>query len=160
MATFDMSSRTAGMKYLVRFAATLLALLLLSGIEVQAMSILDFSRLALDDQATYVSAMVEGSAKMLRDNGHPDQAQKAIDLFKNSTKQGGVNQLAMNLKELQLQNIRNADNPNNRAPVYDVEAAMEHTLRDNGIVVPASYLKTINRNFQPVFPMRAHTMGP
>jgi len=109
-----------------------------------------------DDDATYVTAMVEGVAKILRANGEPDQARKVIALFKDSSKQGGVNQLAMNMKAMNALNNRNAINPNNRAHVYEVEDAMERTLKDNGITVPASALLAINRDFRPVGPPRVH----
>jgi len=124
----------------------------------QAMSFEDFIRMNDDDDATYVAALVEGAAKMLRAKGQPDQAGKLVALFKDSGKQGGVNQLAQNMKTLNALNNRNAINPNNRAPVYEVENAMELTLKDNGIIVPASYLLSINRNFQPAGPPRSMTV--
>jgi hypothetical protein len=142
-----------------RIAAALLALTLLSTGHAPAMSILRFARMNLDDQATYITALVEGAAHQLRAAGHPDQAQKAIDLFKDPSKQGGLNQLAMNLKNLQIQNIHNGDNPNNRIPDADVEAAMELTLRDNGITLPAGSLKNVNHDFHPMFPPRSHNDG-
>jgi hypothetical protein len=142
------------------FAAGFVLVSFLCASDARAMAILEFARMNLDDQATYVAALVEGSAKMLRADGHPDQAQKVIDLFKNSTKQGGVNQLAMKLKELHAENDHNAINPNNRAHVYDVEDAMAATLHENGIEVPVKYLETINRNFAPAYPFRSHTGGP
>lgn len=122
----------------------------------RAMAILDFIKLNDDDASTYITALVEGSAKMLRANGHPDQARKAVALFKDPGKTGGVNQLALNLRMLNSQNNRNAINPNNRAHVFDVEDAMALTLRDNGIIVPVSYLEPINKDFRPVGPPRAH----
>jgi hypothetical protein len=94
---------------------------------------------------------------MLRTNGQPDQAGKVIAFFKDSSKQGGVNQLAMNMKMMDGLNTRNAINPNNRAHVYEVEDAMERTLKDIGIIVPTSYLLAINQNFQPVGPPRPLT---
>jgi len=124
------------------------------------MAILDFVRMNDDDDATYVTSLVEGSAKMLRAQGHANQAEKVVALFKNSSKNGGVNQLALNLKMLAGQNNRNAINPNNRAPVYGVEDAMALTLKDNGIIVPASYLLTINKDFQPSGPPRQQPVGP
>jgi len=148
------------MKFTLRIAAILLACAIFGANDARAMAILDFARMNLEDQATYITSLVEGSAKMLRTSGHTDQAQKLVDLFKNSTKQGGIHQLAINLKNLQLQNTRNGDNPNNRIPDADVEAAMALTLRDNGITVPAGFLLTINRNFQPQFPPRAHADLP
>lgn len=125
----------------------------------KAMSILDFARMNLDDESTYVALLVEGTAKMLRAHGQADQARKAIALFKNSGKDGGVNQLAMNLKMLNGLNNRNAINPNNRAPVYEVEDAMELTLKDNRIMVPAGFLFTINRDFRPSGPPRSRITG-
>jgi hypothetical protein len=145
------------MKLTTRLVTVVLALVCANN--ARAMAILDFARMNLDDQATYVSSLVEGSAKMLRAQGHPDQAQKAIDLFKNSTRQGGVNQLAMNLKTMAQTNNLHATNPNNRIPDFEVEDAMQLTLRDNGIIVPASYLKAITRDFHPMFPPRPHTDG-
>ena len=132
--------------------------LLFSG-HAQALPILKFVRLNNDDEATYVTSLVEGSAKMLKAHGQADQAQKAIALFKDSSKNGGVNQFALNLKMLNGMNTRNAINPNNRAPVYEVEDAMERTLKDNGIIVPVSYLLTINKDFQPSGPPRSLTVG-
>jgi hypothetical protein len=147
------------MNVTMRLASIILALSLLGTGHARALAILDFINMNLDDQATYVTSLVEASAKKLRADGHPDQAQKTIGLFKDSTKKGGVNQLAVNMKSMQLTNNRNATNPNNRAPAYDVEAAMEATLRDNGINVPVSYLEGVNRDFHPVFPMRGHQFG-
>ncbi len=142
-------------------AARLAVLLLLVGAlgsgGARALSFHDFIRMNDDDDATYVTALVEGAAKMLRANGHPDQATKVVAFFKDSSKQGGVNQLAINMKAMNALNNRNAINPNNRAHVYEVEDAMELTLKDMGILVPAAYLLTINQNFQPAGPPRPVT---
>jgi hypothetical protein len=94
---------------------------------------------------------------MLRANGQPDQASKVIAFFKDSRKQGGVNQLAMNMKAMNGLNNRNAINPNNRAHVYEVEDAMALTLKNHGIIVPVGYLLAINQDFQPVGPPRPLT---
>jgi len=126
-------------------------------VEAKAMSLDDFARMNFDDEATYVALLVEGSAKMLKANGQPDQARKAITLFHDSSKNGGVAQLASNLKTINALNKRNAINPNNRAPVYQIEDAMELTLKDAGIIVPTSYLLSINQNFRPSGPPRAIT---
>jgi hypothetical protein len=124
----------------------------------RALSFHDFIRMNDDDDATYVTAMVEGAAKMLRANGQPDQARKLVAFFKDSGKQGGVNQLAMNMKMMNGLNNRNAINPNNRAHVYEVEDAMELTLKDNGFLVPACYLLAVNQNFRPIGPPRQETV--
>ena len=143
------------MKSKIRLAVGLLLLIALGSGCARAMSFHDFIRMNDDDDATYVTAMVEGTAKMLRANGQPDQARKLIAFFKDSGKQGGVNQLAMNMRAMNGLNNRNAINPNNRAHVYEVEDAMELTLKDNGIIVPVSYLLAINQTFRPVGPPRS-----
>jgi sorbitol-specific phosphotransferase system component IIA len=132
---------------------TFLLLVILAAGRAPAMDILFFSRMNLDDQATYVTALIEGAAQMLREQGHPDQAQRVIDLFKDKSPNGGVHQMAYNLKHLEEENVHNGDNPNSRAQVYDVEAAMEQTLQDAGIRVPLPYLETINRHFTPFYPL-------
>jgi hypothetical protein len=114
-----------------------------------AMPIQDFAKMNDDDDATYVTALVEGSAKWLKTQGHPEQAQKAIDFFRDSSKSGGLNQLVVTMKLMNGQNNRNAINPNNRAHVLDVEDAMRSTLSDKGINVPLKVLQAINKNFSP-----------
>jgi succinyl-CoA synthetase alpha subunit len=141
----------------VFLAASLLLLIALGSGRARALSFHDFIRMNDDDDATYITAMVEGAAKMLRANGQPDQARKVVAFFKDSSKQGGVNQLAMNMNPMNGLNNRNAINPNNRAHVYEVEDAMALTLKENGIIVPAGYLLAINQNFQPVGPPRPVT---
>jgi hypothetical protein len=128
-------------------AAIFLLTILLSG-HARAMPIEDFAAMNDDDDATYVTAMVEGTAKMLKTHGQADLAQKTINLFRDSSKKGGLNQLIMNLKTLSTQNTRNQDNPNNRSPVYDVEDAMALTLKNNGVDVTADFLRTINEDFR------------
>jgi hypothetical protein len=118
------------------------------------MAIQDFAKMNDSDDATYVTAMVMGVAKWLRSQGHPDQAQKTIDLFKDATKRGGLNQLVVTMKLMNGQNNFNSINPNNRAHPLEVEDAMVRTLGDNGITVPLSYLKTVNKDFQPAGPPR------
>jgi succinyl-CoA synthetase alpha subunit len=147
------------MKSKVCLAVGLLLLIALGSGRARALSFLDFVRMNDDDDATYVTAMVEGAAKMLRAKGEPDQAQKLVAFFKDSSQQGGVNQLAMNMKALNALNNRNAINPNNRAHVYEVEDAMELTLIDHGFIVPARDLLAINQNFRPAGPPRSVTVS-
>ena len=135
------------MKLKALFAA--LSFGLLGAYPALALPIHDFAKMKMDDQATYVTSLVEGAASMLKTHSQPDQAQKALTLFKDSGKTGGLNQFVLNLKMMEGMNNRNATNPNNRAHVYEVEDAMELTLKHNGIIVPASYLLTINQNFIP-----------
>ena len=116
------------------------------------MSILYFAKMKMDDQATYVANMVEGAAKILKQEGHPDQAQKALDIFNDSGKTGGLSQFVASLKSTDAENRKNAINPNNKKPVLQVEDAMERMLKDNGILIPAKTLLTINEHFMPAAP--------
>jgi len=120
--------------------------------KASAMPILYFAKMKNPDRATYIDNMVEGVAKILKDQGHPDQAQQVIDLFGNATKDGGVNRFVMNLKECDLTNRHNAINPNNRKTVLQVEDAMAKTLKDIGIIVPVKELLAINEHFMPAAP--------
>ncbi len=142
----------------MKLSVCLVAVVLLAGVlssgNARAMAIFDFAKMNTDDEATYVTSLVVGSAKMLRAQGHPDQARRVVALFKDSSKNGGLNQFALQLKALHEINDRNAINPNNRAYAYQVEDAMELTLKDNGFIVPARYLLQVNKDFRPVGPLR------
>lgn len=117
-----------------------------------AMQIYAFAKLKTPDQATYVDNMVEASSKMLKEQGHPDQAQQILDLFRNTTKEGGVNQFVMKMKDCDVLNRRNATNPNNRHPVLQVEDAMSLMLKEHGIIVPVKFLLSVNEHFMPTIP--------
>jgi hypothetical protein len=140
-------------------AASILILPFTAG-SANAMTIDDFAAMNNDDDATYVALLVEAAAHMFKANGQPDQAAKAIAYFKDSSSNGGVHQLATYLKMKNAQNKRNAINPNNRAPVYQVEDAMELAFKDAGLIVPAKFLLDSGKDFHPSGPPRAFTTGP
>jgi hypothetical protein len=129
-------------------AVSLAAVFAFSG-SSRAMTLDNFARLNVDDEATYVTMMVESSAKLLRQQGKPDEATKTLALFHDASKNGGVSQLAMNLKAAHNRNIMNQINPNNRAAEIMVEDAMARTLKDNGIIVPVSFLLGVQKDFHP-----------
>ena len=140
------------------FAVVLLAGLLTSQ-AAQAMTFDAFGRMNDDDEATYVTGMVSGASDLLKAQGHPDQADKVIALFHDTSNDGGVHQFALNLKSLFNLNKRNATNPNNRANPYIVEDAMEMTLKDKGLVVTAAQLLAMNKDFRPAGLPRKHAPG-
>ena len=140
------------MKYpLYALLGAMLAGLFASG-PARAMTIENFAKLNEDDESTYVTEMVSGTSDYLKAQGHADQAAKVIALFKDSSRNGGLNQFAVNLKTLFSVNHRNATNPNNREPVYEVEDAMARTLSDAGVTVTPKFLQTFNQNFQSTGP--------
>jgi len=124
------------------------------------MTIENFARLTLDDEASYVTLLVTRSAHMLRTQGKPDMADKAVALFKDPSKSGGVTQLAMNLKAVNNQNNLHATNPNNRVPELQIEDAMAATLKANGIIVPVSFLLSCQKEFKPSGIRRSVTLEP
>ena len=123
------------------------------------MTLEDFGRMNDDDEAGYVAFLVEASGQMLKARGHADQAAQVVPLFKDTSKDGGVQLFAYHLKSIYRLNKKNAINPNNRAPVYQVEDAMAQTLRDKGIMVPAKDLIEAGKGFHPEGPMRQHILG-
>lgn len=146
------------MTFAARLAATILCASCLTG-TAQAMAPEEFARMNNDDEATFVALLVEASAKMLKANGQPNQAAKTIALFHDPSQNGGVPQLAFHLRTLNNLNNRNATNPNNRAPVYQVEDAMVLTLKDAGIHVSVSYLLDADKDFRPSGPPRSLVSG-
>jgi hypothetical protein len=140
------SGRTGSMKVKTGLIASVFLAILVSG-PARAMSIHDFGRMNLDDQATYLTALVDGTADLLKAQGRREQARQAVAFFKDSSTSGGVHQFALHLKEMESLNNRNATNPNNRAPVYQIEDAMQVTMKHAGIGVSVAYLLTINKDF-------------
>jgi hypothetical protein len=141
------------------FALVLIFLAPCLTLEARAMSILDFGRMNNDDEATYVTLLVEGSANLLKAHGQPDQAQRLILFFKVPGKDGGVYHFGDHLREANAVNNRNAINPNNRAPVYRVEDAMASTLKDAGFNIPVTDLLAIGKDFRPSGLPRTHPAG-
>jgi hypothetical protein len=125
--------------------------------DANAMSIHDFGRMNDDDEATYVTLLVEGSAQMFKAQGQPDQARKVIAFFKTPGKDGGTYQFADELKQAFAANQRNATNPNNRVPERQVEDAMAATLKAQGFPVSAGYLLSVSQGFRPLGLPRAQT---
>lgn len=144
------------MHFKAKLAIALISFAPFLTVGAQAMTVEDFGRMNNDDEATYVTLLIEASAQMLKTHGQPDQASKVIAYFKEPGKFGGVQQLAEHIKTIDALNKRHAINPNNRAPVYQIEDAMESTLKDQGFLVPAKYLLDSTKDFRPVGLPRQH----
>jgi len=117
-----------------------------------AIQIPQYDKMALDDKVTYDGLLVVGAKNALLAHGQPEQAQKVIDLFKVGSVNGGSVQFVRNLEKIRLMNAKNAADPNNKQPPYEVEHAFYLTLKDNGITVPISVLLAINKDFKPSQP--------
>jgi hypothetical protein len=140
-------------------AFLLVSLALFPGIGVKAMTVEDFGRMNEDDESTYVALLIEDAAHILKAHGQPDQAAQTIAYFKETGKFGGVQELVAEVKSIDALNKKNAINPNNRAPVYQIEDAMESVLKDKGIKVSAKDLLQSDKDFHPVGPPRQHILG-
>jgi hypothetical protein len=126
----------------------------------RGMSIHDFGRMNDDDEASYVTLLVEGSAHYYKVQGQPQQARQIIAFFKIPGKDGGVYKFADRLRETNAYNHAKAINPNNRAPELQVEDAMSRTLQDQGYLVPTAYLLTVGKDFSPDGLPRAQAPSP
>ena len=126
----------------------------------RAMTIHDFGKMNDDDEATFVTLLVEDAAKMFKDQGQPDQAHKVVAFFKVPGKFGGVFKLADQIKADYAVNVKNATNPNNRVPELLVEDAMSTMLKSEGFPVPATYLRSASKDFRPIGPPRGITVTP
>ncbi len=145
----------------LRFLITVVTMLALLTGPGRAMSMLDFAKMNNDDEAGYLAVLIGAAAQTLKASGHPDQADKVLAMFHDSSSSGGLHQFAAHMKMLGSLNARNATNPNNRAHEYLVEDAMELTLKDAGFLVSAKSLLKAGEDFQPVGPQRGQTaVGP
>jgi hypothetical protein len=137
-------------------AAFLSAAMLLPGM-VQAMEIRQFDKMADQDQADYVVALINGAEKILTDEGRPDLAAQVEHLF--TTKDPGdadtigMVEFIRNLALLRVADAKNAqENP--KDPRVEVEDAMAVTLQKNHIDLPDSFF-TVNKNFKPKHPIQS-----
>jgi hypothetical protein len=124
----------------------------------QAMQVQVYERMSANDQADYTGVLIKGAEQVLIGAGRPDQATQVDKLF--STKQpGDDNTIGMVEFELNLAVVIKADadnlvkNPN--AKLLPVELAMIATLKNNGIILPKSFIH-VGDSFQPKDPL----LGP
>jgi hypothetical protein len=136
-------------KYL---ASTVLSAALLFTGAANAMQIPQYDKMAQSNKKKYSLLLVEGAADALDGHGKHEQSQKLIALFLDKGDNGGFTQLEKNLQATRIINARNAKDPNNKQPPYEVEHALFITLKDNGIIVPVSVLLALGKDFKPSSP--------
>jgi len=132
-------------------AATVLSAAMLFTGSLQAMEIRQFDKMAGQDQDEFIAELVQGAEKVLTDEGKPDLAAQVSHLFTtnapNINISIGMQQFMVNLAVARLADAKNvAKDP--KATRLEVEHAMILTLKDNGIVLPKSFM-TVNSGFQP-----------
>jgi hypothetical protein len=138
-------------------AATIMSAAMLLPNVAQAMEIRQFDKMADQDQADYVVALINGAEKILTGEGRPDLAAQVEHLF--TTKNPGdadvigMVEFERNLALLRVADAQNAQK-NPKDPRIEVEDAMVVTLKKNHIELPNSFF-TVNKNFKPKHPIQS-----
>ena len=132
-------------------AAVLSIALLFSGVG-NAMQISQYDKMDKHDQTRYLTLLIKGTHDHLSANGQSAQAERVLYLFENSSAKFGWPQFERNLHMARALNAKYAADPNNKKAPYEVEQAFALTLQNNGILVPVSFLLTINKDFKPSYP--------
>jgi len=134
-------------------AAILSAVMLLSG-SARAMTIVQFDKMADQDQADYIGDLIVGAEKVLMDEGKPALAAQVKHLF--TTKDPGdkdvigMIEIERNLAILRVHDIQDHQKKPDD-PRLEVEDVFILTLHKNNIELPDAYY-TVNANFRPKLP--------
>jgi hypothetical protein len=137
-------------------AATFLSAAILVPSATQAMTILQFDKMAVSDQGAYVVLLIEGAQKVLIDEGKNDLAEKIHRLFTEippgDDDPAGVTQFEMLLARTRLADLeRIAKDP--KAGRLHVEHVMIMTVKINDITLPKTFMGVGNA-FKPKFPLK------
>jgi hypothetical protein len=140
---------------MLRFRATMVSftaiVLTLSASAAQAMTIIQFDKMALQDQADYITALVNGAQKVLTDQRKDEIAVKTYKLMTDvrpgDTIPFGMIQFEENLDRARLFDAQTHAKDANAQRV-EVEDAMAATLQKNGIELPDAFF-AVNNNFRP-----------
>jgi hypothetical protein len=132
-------------------SAVLSTALLFSGMG-NAMQISQYDKMDKHDRTRYVTLLIKGTHDHLSANGQSAQAERVLYLFENSSAKFGWPQFERNLHMARALDAKYAADPNNKKAPYEVEQALALTLQNNGILVPVSFLLTINKDFKPSYP--------
>jgi len=139
-----------------RHLATFLSAAMLFSSAAQAMEIRQFDKMAQDDQAQYVSDLIQGAEKVLTDEDKSDLAAQVSHLFTTNAPGAhisiGMAEFMRNLARLRVADVDNAQK-NPKDPRVEVEDAMFVTLQKNHIDLPDSFF-TVAKDFKPKHPLK------
>ncbi len=146
------------MRSFIILAAMFLSATLLAASAAQAMEIRQFDKMANNDQAEYVSELIQGAEKVLTDEGRSDQAEQGATLFRTNAPDGnisiGMSQFILDLAKARLADAQRAlKDPG--AHRLEVEDAMLVSLKKNNIPMLQEFIRdfrAINNNFRPKYP--------
>jgi hypothetical protein len=120
----------------------------------RVMTIVQFDKMAGQDQAAYIGDLIIGAEKVLADQGNSALAAQVKQLF--TTKNAGdadtigMVEFERNLARARLADAKRAETDAN-SPRLDVENAFAVTLKRNSIELPKTFY-TVNGNFRPKLP--------
>jgi hypothetical protein len=111
-----------------------------------------FDAMPCDAREQYVWHLLIGAGEGLEAH-NKDGAEKLKAIMANRNAQF-YGQFYENVQSAREINAANAAKPNNGGePIYEVENALAVTTKQNGVIVPVSYLLTVNRDFVPKAPL-------
>jgi hypothetical protein len=131
--------------------AVLSTALLFSGVG-NAMQIPQYDKMDKHDRAHYLTLLIQAAHDHLSATGQLAQAETLLYLFETSSAKFGWPQFEKNLQIARALDAKHAADPNNKQVPYEVEQAFALTLKTNGILVPVSFLLTVNKDFKPSYP--------
>jgi hypothetical protein len=139
----------------IHLAGLCVSVAVLSASVAQAMQIQQFDKMTAQDQADYITALVDGAQKVLIDEGRSDLGAQVHKLFTDvpagDTITLGMEGFETNLAQGRLYDAeRYAKDHNVRR--LNVEDAMIVTLKKNGIVLPLAFVHVAD-GFHPKFPL-------
>jgi len=137
-------------------AATFLSAAILVPSATQAMTIVQFDRMAGQDQGDYVVRLIEGAQRVLIDEGKNDLAARIHKLFTDippgEDVPAGVTQFELLLAETRLADLERIEK-DPKAVRLHVEHAMFATVKINDITLPKTFMGVGNA-FKPKFPLK------
>jgi hypothetical protein len=131
--------------------AVLSTALLFSGMG-NAMQISQYDNMDKHDRDRYVTLLIKGTHDHLSANGQSAQAEKVLYIFEKSSTKFGWPQFERNLHMARVLNAKHAADRNIKKAPFEVEQAFALTLQNNGVLVPVTFLLTINKDFKPSYP--------
>jgi hypothetical protein len=133
----------------------LVSVVMLFASVAQAMEIIQFDKMAVQDQADYITVLVDGAQRVLIVEGKNDLAAQIHKLF-TEVHSGDRMTLGMIAFEENLDRARLFDAESHardhNAQRVEVEDAMAATLKKNGIELPDSFFNVAS-NFKPKLPL-------
>lgn len=107
-----------------------------------------FDKMDPRDRGDFGSLLIKVAYNDLTARGETEQAEKLLSFFEDESDNEGFKQFDKNLELVREVNKKNADDPNNKTPPYEVEHAMALTLKHDGIQASVPTLLAGGKDFK------------